>query len=377
MTQLNHDGGRTKLSASTLRRGFLTSAAAGAAVLAIAACGSSSSSSATSASTSPSASSTGVAAAAASTSGTVTVTIEPVLKTQKVQTIKLPAPPAGTDIGFNHPILADPGAASVAAGAQLAAKQTGVGIKVTDANLNVSRQLQSGMDMLNDGDKGILTIELVPHSLDAMYNLAKSKKAATVTEYGSTTGSVGEDPSEPAADAVALIEKDYPQGATGVMLSDTPSPVINAREAAFQKDVAASGGKVKVIEVQHNLSETTAGAQTIAANILQAHPDIDFIWGINDTSAIGAGLAAKQAGKKLLITGMNGSPAGIAAIKQGLFQVTWDANQNAQGELMLVHALQYIETGKYPASVKNGFTEITSANVNDWIPYTQRAKGAS
>jgi len=139
-------------------------------------------------------------------------------------------------------------------------------------------------------------------------------------------------------------------------------------------DEAKSGGKIKVLELKRNLKETLDGARLTAEDLLSSHPDIQFVWGSNDVGAIGAGLAAKAAGRKLIITGMNGSPEAVDAVKKGLITATWDANQNAAGELMVIHALQWLITGKKPPVTTNPFTRIDKSNASQYIPWPERAK---
>lgn len=54
-------------------------------------------------------------------------------------------------------------------------------------------------------------------------------------------------------------------------------------------------------------------------DILQAHPDIQAIFAINDPAALGARAALEKAGRadKVLIIGFDGQPEGKQAIKQG------------------------------------------------------------
>jgi ABC-type sugar transport system substrate-binding protein len=64
----------------------------------------------------------------------------------------------------------------------------------------------------------------------------------------------------------------------------------------------------------------------------------------------------------------------VDAIKKGLITATWDANQNAAGELMVIHALQWLLTGKKPPVTTNAFTRIDKSNANQYIPWPERAK---
>lgn len=311
---------------------------------------------------------------ASTRAATITIDILPVLTTQPVVKVTLPKPTKAYQLGFVVPLLSEPGEASVAAGTKKAASLAGAKMDVQDAVLDVNKQVQLADSMLDRGFDGILTIDLFAHTMDAFYKRADAKKVPTITEYSTRPGGVGEAWPTPGREAVQIILKKYPKGATGVMLSDTPAPVIKNRERGFRQAVAKTGGKIKILELKRNLKETLDGARLIAEDLFQAHPDIQFVWGSNDVGAIGAGLAAQAAGKKLIITGMNGSPEAVDAIKQGLITATWDANQNAAGELMVIHALQWLITGAKPPVTTNAFTQINKSNASKYIPWPKRAK---
>lgn len=311
---------------------------------------------------------------AALSAKTVTIDIVPVLRTQKVQRIVLAKPKEAYQLGFVVPLVSEPGEGSVAAGARKAAKIAGVKMDIQDAQLDVNKQVQLADSMLGRGYDGIMTIDLFAHTMDAFYKRADAKKVPNVTQYSSRSGAVQEDWRIPGREAVQIILKQFPRGATGVMLSDTPAPVIKNRELGFRQAVKKTNGKIKILALKRNLKETLDEARAIAENLLQTYPDIDFVWGSNDIQALGTGLAAKAVGKKLIITGMNGQPEGVDAVKKGLITATWDANQNAAGELMAIHLLEWLQTGEPPKRVLLPFTRIDKSNVGQYIPWQERAK---
>ena len=312
---------------------------------------------------------------AAAAAANITIDIKPALRTQPVVKVTVAKPTKALRIGFAHPILSEPGAGTVSAGAKKVARLVGAAYTVEDAALDVNKQLQIAESMLSRGFDGIITIDLFANSMNKFYQAADAKKVPNVTEYSTRPGAVGEDWKIPGRDAVAIILKKFPKGATGVMLSDTPAPVIVNREKGFRQAVAATGGKIKIVGLQRNLKETLDGARAIAEALLAAHPDIQFVWGSNDTGAIGAALAAQAAGKKgLIITGMNGSPEGVDAVKKGLIAATWDANQNGQGQLLAINLLNWIATGKVAKAQNVPFTKIDKSNAAQYIPWSERAK---
>jgi ribose transport system substrate-binding protein len=77
--------------------------------------------------------------------------------------------------------------------------------------------------------------------------------------------------------------------------------------------------------------------------MLTAHPDVVGIFGVNDPSALGATLAAQQAGKSdIVITGVDGSPEAVKEMSSAssMFKATSAQNPNLLGSTALDMAVQ-------------------------------------
>jgi ribose transport system substrate-binding protein len=307
----------------------------------------------------------------------------PVLRSQQPEVLTVPKPKAGTKVGFVVPILTEPGETSMAAGTKKAAGLLDMDLSVVDANLDLSKQLQLADDQLSQGFKGIITIALVPDTLNAFYARADQQKVPNVTVFSDRPASIQEEGGAPGREAAQMILDKHPEGARGVILSDTPAPVIVDRENGFKEVVGYKdkfGGsskpdsKIKVLDFQRNLKETLDDARRIAADMIQRNPDLQFIWCTNDVGGQGAALAAEAAGKDILVFGMNGDPAAVNLVKKGTLTATWDANQNRMGMRAVAHIAQWVDSGKPPETVRHSFTRITKDNVADYIPWPERAE---
>ena len=108
---------------------------------------------------------------------------------------------------------------------------------------------------------------------------------------------------------VAVI--DHPEVESGIM-----------REKGFLEEV----GKAPGIEVVAKLPSSGARDRAFAAaqDILQAHPDVDAIFAINDPTALGALAALEKAGKvsQVRIIGFDGQPEARRAVKDGKLYAT-------------------------------------------------------
>lgn len=87
---------------------------------------------------------------------------------------------------------------------------------------------------------------------------------------------------------------------------------VVARVDGFKAGLSATPD-VKIVSVQTGM--TRAEALTVAQNMLQAHPDLDGLFGFGDDAALAAVIAAKSAhNDKIKIIGFDGMPEARAAV---------------------------------------------------------------
>ncbi|MFL9873029.1 substrate-binding domain-containing protein [Paraburkholderia megapolitana] len=100
------------------------------------------------------------------------------------------------------------------------------------------------------------------------------------------------------------------KGKVGVIDYPTVQSVID-RVTGFKKALDACPG-VQIVAVQPGI--TRAEALTTAQNMLQAHPDLDGIFGFGDDAAMAAAVAGKSAGNHVKVIGFDGMPEARAAV---------------------------------------------------------------
>lgn len=100
------------------------------------------------------------------------------------------------------------------------------------------------------------------------------------------------------------------KGKVGVIDYPTVQSVID-RVNGFKKALGACPG-VQIVAVQPGV--TRAEALTTAQNMLQAHPDLDGIFGFGDDAAMAAAVAGKSAGNRVKVIGFDGMPEARAAV---------------------------------------------------------------
>ncbi len=103
----------------------------------------------------------------------------------------------------------------------------------------------------------------------------------------------------------------------------------DARRDGVKKALAAAGNAPLVASLPGDWDR--AKALDVAASVLQRNPDLRAFYAANDTMALGALQAVKNANKlgKVLVVGTDGVPEAVASVKAGQLSAT--AGQDAAG----------------------------------------------
>jgi ABC-type sugar transport system substrate-binding protein len=93
---------------------------------------------------------------------------------------------------------------------------------------------------------------------------------------------------------------------------------------------------------------TRAKGQSVTENILQANPDVNFIYGLYDEMALGAVAAVKGSGKlgDIVIAGYDNTKDGYESIKAGELSATVDTASKAMGVSLVQAIKSFVVDGK-------------------------------
>ena len=106
-------------------------------------------------------------------------------------------------------------------------------------------------------------------------------------------------------------------------------------------------------------------AQTAFAAMLQAHPDIKLVYASNDMMAAGAHLAAKGAGKDVMVIGTDGLPGpagGIRAVAEGDWVATFTYPTGGKEAIDMAKSILLDCAESVPANVTVPTLAITAKN---------------
>jgi ribose transport system substrate-binding protein len=143
------------------------------------------------------------------------------------------------------------------------------------------------------------------------------------------------------------------------------SATIN-REEGCQEELAKFPG-IAVLPVQYSdLSEEMAKAQTLG--VLDAHPDVNGIFGSNVGSSVGAGKAVAQRGlgTQIQVVSYDSPSSSVRLLKDNVVDMLIGQKPAEMGSLGVDIAVKALDgvTGQVP-KVHTGFVIVTRANVDD------------
>jgi ribose transport system substrate-binding protein len=234
-------------------------------------------------------------------------------------------------IGFQNPLAANESLQYFQKGAVAQAKAFGCKIITLDDALSPDKQVSNMQQLLAQGVQAIIFYPLDPKATLPVLAQAKGK-GVPVIAIDATFGN----PKLPVApgivtqvwqgrDIMAFLQvqalaKALPHAKVGLIGIGAPVPALkylNQREAFYAKKAGMT-----VLGTQDNPTDDVTGGEKAGNALIQRYSNMDAVIGYNDPSAIGAVTAARGAGRKLTVIGLNGTSDGIAGVRSGQLAAT-------------------------------------------------------
>ena len=258
-----------------------------------------------------------------------------------------------TSIGLMVQDMSNPFFSAMERSAKRAAKSIGATVNTQDAQLDLANQ-NTQIDAFIQQGVNLIVVSAVDES-GIEPAIARAKQAGIIV-IAVDTPAKGAD-AVVMTDAVQAGEKscDYLftklGGQGNVLLVDgTPIQTIIDRIDGCKK-VAKKYPGIKIVGQQASKNDRASGLM-VTTDMLTANPGVKGIFGMNDPSALGAVLAVEQAGKSssIIVTGVDGSPEGVAELKRkgSPFIGTATQNPGAMVEKAVAIASDMLN-GKQPA----------------------------
>jgi ribose transport system substrate-binding protein len=217
--------------------------------------------------------------------------------------------------------LGNPFFVQIAHGAEAAAKKINPGVKFQSesSNYDVNNQTNqldnfvangANLILLNAADsKGIapavLRAKAAGVTVVAVDVGAEGGVDATVTSNNKQAGQL---------DGKLVAERLKGKGQI-VIVNGPPVTAVTDRVAGFLEEIKKSPD-IKILSQDQNAGGSRDGGLRVMTDLLTAFPKIDAVFAINDPTAIGCDLAAKQAQRKdFFIVGVDGAPDVVPSLK--------------------------------------------------------------
>jgi ribose transport system substrate-binding protein len=190
-----------------------------------------------------------------------------------------------------------------------------------DGNNDNQRQINAIEDMIT---AGVNVLVLCPVSRDGILPALKACKEAGVmvigydskatdTEYLATY--IASDNTQDGRLTGEYLIKKFPKGGTLAIIDNQKAESVVSRVNGLK--AALKGSKIQVV-ADDNISSLEDILKKVEDN-LQKRPDLTFYWALNDDCALTAIGAIQTAGAKTVVIGVDGTPSGKKAIKQGIY----------------------------------------------------------
>lgn len=284
-------------------------------------------------------------------------------------------------VGITLGDLGNPFFVQIVNGATSQAKKINPNVKITSlsSNYDVNNQtnqidnlISSGIDLLVLGaadSKGIAPA--VKRAKAAGITVV----AVDVSAEGGVDATVMSDNKQAGQQSAQYIVDKLKGKGNIVIVNGPPVSSIMDRVAGAMA-VFEKNPEIKILSKDQNAGGSRDGGLRVMTDLLTANPKLDAVFAINDPTAIGCDLAAKQAQRKeFFIAGVDGSPDGVAALKSknSLFEATpaQDPYTMSEKAVEVGHAIM---NGQKPEKdlILIPVQLITRENVDSYVGWTRK-----
>ena len=212
-------------------------------------------------------------------------------------------------------------------------------VSVVQANEDITKQVNGILDLVAKKVDAILVSPIDEVAVCSAYDAAKK---ANIPVISIARGSKCPSQTLHLAMDEVQVGRDIAEW-TGKKLNGQGKVAMLAGPAGAGTFINLSNGYQEVMKkypgiqivYKREIGLTREAGLKQAEDILVAHPDVVAIYGANDETALGAAQAVKAAGKggKVIVTGMNGTPPAVRAVKAGDLAMSVEINPVAWGKL--------------------------------------------
>ena len=258
-------------------------------------------------------------------------------------------------------------------GAEKAAAEAGVDLKVIDGNNEPARQVQAVESLVTQRAAAIIVVAVDPEGIKSAVAAARDAGIAVLgvdarISVPPAHAFVGVDnrgaSAKAGTDLVRLVDETLGGTARIGIIGSFNSLIQNERRDGFLDAVRASPG----ITIAGMVDSRNVQEQALAAaeNLVTANQELDFIYATSEPALIGAIAAVESQGRtdRVRIIGWDLSPQAIRGLRQGSVHAVIQQDAYQQGYQAVVAALKLHRGEAVPEETFVPITIVTRANVD-------------
>ena len=277
-------------------------------------------------------------------------------------------------IGVSLPQDDNPFYIAMMRGIRARAGELGWEVVSVSSNEDKLKQINGVQDLVARGVKGILISPIDATGVNAAYDAAAAGKVPIVSvARGSTSPNqtlhVAMDEKQIGRDIAEWTAKQIGgKGKVALLLGPSGAPTFRNLAEGYN-EVMAKYPDIRVVFRTDGPLTRERGLKN-TEDALVANPDLAAIYTANDDVALGATqavLAANRKGKTL-VTGMNGVPPALRALKDGNLGMTVELNPVLWGRMGVDVLAEYLKGSKVEPRVFIRHVLIDSSNIDQKLP---------
>ena len=294
-------------------------------------------------------------------------------------TLALMAPAAGqqkTTIGVSLAQDDNPFYIAMLRGIRARAEELGWDVATVSANEDKLKQINGVQDLIARGVKGILISPIDAVGVNAAYDAAAAAKIPIVSvARGSASPNqtihVAMDEKQIGRDIAEWTAKKLGgKGKVALLMGPSGAPTFRNLGDGYSEVMAKYPGIEIVSRADGPLTRERGVKQ--GEDVLVAHPDLAAIYAANDDVALGAMQAVNASNRKgkTLVTGMNGVPPALRAVKEENLAMTVELNPTEWGRLGVDVLASFLKGDKVDPRVFIKHVIIDNSNIDAKLPKT-------
>jgi len=169
-----------------------------------------------------------------------------------------------------------------------------------------------------------------------------------------------------------LFDKLGGKGKIVILEGTAGAPTNRERLRGYKQALSETPGIEVLASAAGNYQQ--ADGKRVMAGFLKDYPQIDALLSANDSMALGALQAMKEAGRTMTVIGINGTLPAVKEIESGNILATVDFNMFKIGCAATLAAVRYLHHEALPDKVMLPAEVIDKSNYKAWlVPVEQRA----